>query len=105
MRSGSIDGADPAEPAAAIPAPALVALVGAAGCGKSTWAAERYLPAEIVSSDRLRAMVGSGEHDQEASANAFALLDQIVAARAGRHLMTVVDTLGLDAGRRIAHLE
>jgi len=100
MRSGSIDGADPAEPAAAIPDPALVVLVGAAGCGKSTWAAERYLPAEIVSSDHLRAMVGSGEHDQEASADAFGLLDQIVAARARRHLTTVVDTLGLDAGRR-----
>jgi alkanesulfonate monooxygenase SsuD/methylene tetrahydromethanopterin reductase-like flavin-dependent oxidoreductase (luciferase family)/predicted kinase len=91
---------DPAEPAAAIPDPALLVLVGAAGCGKSTWAAERYLPAEVVSSDRLRAMVGSGEHDQEASADAFALLDQIVAARARRHLTTVVDTLGLDAGRR-----
>jgi alkanesulfonate monooxygenase SsuD/methylene tetrahydromethanopterin reductase-like flavin-dependent oxidoreductase (luciferase family)/predicted kinase len=91
---------DLTEPAAAIPDPALVVLVGAAGCGKSTWAAERYLPAEIVSSDRLRAMVGSGEHDQDASADAFALLDQIVAARVRRHLTTVVDTLGLDSGRR-----
>ncbi|HUC23515.1 MAG TPA: LLM class flavin-dependent oxidoreductase [Streptosporangiaceae bacterium] len=91
---------DPAEPATAIPDPAVVVLVGAAGCGKSTWAAERYLPAEIVSSDRLRAIVGSGEHDQEASIDAFALLDQIVAARARRHLTTIVDTLGLDAGRR-----
>jgi alkanesulfonate monooxygenase SsuD/methylene tetrahydromethanopterin reductase-like flavin-dependent oxidoreductase (luciferase family)/predicted kinase len=100
MPPDSIDGADLTQPAAAIPDPALVVLVGAAGCGKSTWAAERYLPAEIVSSDRLREMVGSGEHDQEASADAFALLDQIVAARAGRHLTTVVDTLGLDAGRR-----
>jgi alkanesulfonate monooxygenase SsuD/methylene tetrahydromethanopterin reductase-like flavin-dependent oxidoreductase (luciferase family)/predicted kinase len=100
MRSGSIDGADPVGPPAAIPDPALVVLVGAAGCGKSTWAAERYLLAEIVSSDRLRAIVGSGEHDQEASADAFALLDQIVAARVRRHLTTVVDTLGLDAGRR-----
>jgi alkanesulfonate monooxygenase SsuD/methylene tetrahydromethanopterin reductase-like flavin-dependent oxidoreductase (luciferase family) len=45
-------------------------------------------------------MVGSGEHDQEASADAFALLDQIVAARARRHLTTVVDTLGLEASRR-----
>src|SRR5215472_12694902 len=94
--------ADPTEPATAIPDPALLVLIGAAGCGKSTWAAERYLPDEIVSSDRLRAMVGSGEHDQEASADAFALLDQIVAARVRRHLTTVVDTLGLDAGRRTA---
>jgi alkanesulfonate monooxygenase SsuD/methylene tetrahydromethanopterin reductase-like flavin-dependent oxidoreductase (luciferase family) len=96
---------DLTEPAAAIPDPALIVLVGPAGAGKSTWAQERYLPAEIVSADRLRAMVGSGEHDQEASADAFALLDQIVAARTRRQLTTVVDTLGLDASRRMVYLE
>src|SRR5262245_19288627 len=97
--------ADLTEPAQAIPDPALVVLVGPAGAGKSTWAAERYLPTEIVSADRLRAMVGSGEHDLDASADAFALLDQIVAARARRQLTTVVDTLGLDAGRRTTYRE
>jgi hypothetical protein len=34
----------------------------------------------VVSSDRLRSLVGSGEHDLDASADAFALLDQIVFA-------------------------
>ena len=65
----------------AIPDPALVVLVGAAGSGKSVWAAEHYRADEVVSSDRLRAVAGSGEHDLEASDDAFALLDQIVAAR------------------------
>ena len=88
-----------------IPDPALVVLIGASGSGKSTWAAERYLAREITSSDQLRAVVGSGEHDLDASADAFALLDQIVAARARRRLMTVVDTLGLDPDRRLAYLE
>jgi alkanesulfonate monooxygenase SsuD/methylene tetrahydromethanopterin reductase-like flavin-dependent oxidoreductase (luciferase family)/predicted kinase len=83
-----------------IPDPALVVLVGAAGSGKSTWAAQHYRPAEIVSSDQLRAVVGSGEHDLDASDVAFSLLDQIVAARAGRRLTTVVDTLGLSPDRR-----
>jgi alkanesulfonate monooxygenase SsuD/methylene tetrahydromethanopterin reductase-like flavin-dependent oxidoreductase (luciferase family)/predicted kinase len=101
MHPGPID---PAEPGAAIPDPALVVLVGPAGAGKSTWAAQRYLAHEIVSADLLRAMVGSGEHDLDASADAFALLDQIVAARARRHLTTVIDTLGLDAGRRSTYL-
>jgi alkanesulfonate monooxygenase SsuD/methylene tetrahydromethanopterin reductase-like flavin-dependent oxidoreductase (luciferase family)/predicted kinase len=87
-----------------IPDPALVVLVGAAGSGKSTWAAQHYLPAEIVSSDRLRAVVGSGEHDLDASDEAFALLDQIVAARTSRRLTTVVDTLGLSADRRLGYL-
>ncbi|KRC88679.1 luciferase [Terrabacter sp. Root85] len=83
-----------------LPDPALVVLVGASGSGKSTWAASRYRDAEVVSSDALRAVVGSGEHDLDASADAFALLEQVVAARLGRRLTTVVDTLGNDAIRR-----
>jgi len=88
------------EPAADLPDPALVVLIGAAGSGKSTWATDRYRPAEIVSADQLRGIVGSGEHDLAASTDAFRLLDQIVAARLGRGLTTVVDTLGLDPARR-----
>jgi alkanesulfonate monooxygenase SsuD/methylene tetrahydromethanopterin reductase-like flavin-dependent oxidoreductase (luciferase family)/predicted kinase len=88
-----------------MPDPALVVLIGASGSGKSTWAAQRYLPREVVSSDALRAIVGSGEHDLDASVDAFSLLDQIVAARAGRRLTTVVDTLGLDPQRRAGYLE
>ena len=90
---------------AAIPDPALVVLIGPAGSGKSTWAAQRYRAQEVVSADLLRGMVGSGEHDLAASADAFALLDQIVAARLGRGLNTVVDTLGQDAARRRGQLE
>ncbi len=86
-----------------IPDPALVVLVGPSGSGKSTWASQHYRPEEIVSSDRLRAMVGSGEHDLDASADAFRLLDEIVAARVARQLTTVVDTLGFDDGRRLRH--
>jgi alkanesulfonate monooxygenase SsuD/methylene tetrahydromethanopterin reductase-like flavin-dependent oxidoreductase (luciferase family)/predicted kinase len=88
----------------ALPDPALVVLVGASGSGKSVWAAEHYRPDEVVSSDRLRALVGSGEHDLDASADAFALLDQIVAARLRRSLTAVVDTLGLDPARRLSYL-
>ena len=79
-------------------------LAGVSGSGKSAWAAEHYRPDEVVSSDRLRALVGSGEHDLDASANAFALLDQIVAARLRRGLNAVVDTLGLDPARRRGYL-
>ena len=90
---------------AVVPDPALVVLVGPSGAGKSTWAATRYRPAEIVSSDQLRGVVGSGENDLDASADAFAILDQIVAARLRRGLTTVVDTLGLDPGRRRVQLD
>jgi alkanesulfonate monooxygenase SsuD/methylene tetrahydromethanopterin reductase-like flavin-dependent oxidoreductase (luciferase family)/predicted kinase len=98
---------DPADPRAAValPDPALVVLVGPSGSGKSVWAAAHYRPDEVVSSDRLRALVGSGEHDLDASADAFALLDLIVAARLRRGLTAVVDTLGLDPVRRRGYLE
>ncbi len=76
--------------------PCLVVLVGPSGSGKSTWAAGNFAPDQIVSSDRLRAMVGLGEHDQQASRDAFELLFQIVERRLRRGLTTVVDTLGLD---------
>ena len=88
---------------ARLPDPVMVVLAGAAGSGKSTWAAERFRSAEVVSSDALRATVGSGPADLEATADAFALLDQIVAARAKRSLTTVIDTLGLDPERRVAY--
>jgi alkanesulfonate monooxygenase SsuD/methylene tetrahydromethanopterin reductase-like flavin-dependent oxidoreductase (luciferase family)/predicted kinase len=87
-----------------LPDPALVVLVGPSGAGKSTWAADRYRAEEIVSSDALRGVVGSGPNDLDASTDAFDLLERIVAARLGRALTTVVDTLGLDDSRRTAWL-
>src|SRR5687767_10160120 len=91
-------------PGVELPDPALVVLVGAAGAGKSTWAAARYRDAEVVSSDALRERVGTGPADLDASTDAFAVLEAIVAARLRRGLTTVVDTLGLDATRRRAWL-
>jgi F420-dependent oxidoreductase-like protein len=80
----------------------LVVLVGPSGCGKTSWALAHFPADQVVGSDRLRAVVGEGEHDLVASADAFAVLDLVVAARVRRRLTTVVDTLGLDADRRRA---
>ena len=88
-----------------LPDPAVVVLVGPSGSGKSAWAAARYRAQEVVSSDQLRGIVGSGENDLDASADAFAVLDQIVAARVRRGLTTVIDTLGLDPARRRGYLD
>ena len=92
------------QPGTTIPDPAAVVLVGPSGSGKSGWAGERYLAREIVSSDQLRSVVGSGENDLDASADAFSLLDQIAGARTRRRLTTVIDTLGLDPVRRLGYL-
>ena len=79
-------------------------LVGASGSGKSTWADGRYRAPEVVSSDELRGIVGSGANDLDASSDAFRLLDLVVTARLGRRLTTVVDTLGFDPARRLQWL-
>ena len=88
-----------------LPDPCLVVLVGVSGSGKSTWAARHFSPAQVVSSDALRAVVGLHERDQRASKDAFSVLDQIVDARLRRGLTTVIDTTGLEPDRRAAWLE
>jgi F420-dependent oxidoreductase-like protein len=87
-----------------LPSPCVVVLVGPGASGKSTWAAAHFPPDAVVSSDRLRALVGAGENDVTASADAFALLEDVVRRRLARRLTTVIDTLGLDAKRRLAWL-
>lgn len=82
-----------------LPSPCLVVLVGPAGSGKSSWAAEHFAD-QRVSSDALRALSGEGEHDLRASAAAFELLEQVVRHRVQRRLSTVIDSLGNDAVRR-----
>jgi alkanesulfonate monooxygenase SsuD/methylene tetrahydromethanopterin reductase-like flavin-dependent oxidoreductase (luciferase family)/predicted kinase len=87
-----------------LPDPAVVVLVGPSGSGKSTWAAGRYRRDEVVSSDSMRGVVGSGPHDLDATGDAFDLLERVVSARTGRGLTTVIDTLGSDDVRRRAWL-
>jgi F420-dependent oxidoreductase-like protein len=79
----------------------LVVLVGPPASGKSTWAAGHFPAHQVVSSDALRAVVGTGEHDQRASKDAFDVLDLVVERRLRRGLTTVVDSLGTDATRRL----
>src|SRR5437763_16958638 len=87
-----------------LPSPCVVVLVGPGASGKSSWAAAHFPADCIVSSDRLRAMVGVGEDDVAASTDAFALLDEVVGRRLARKLTPVIDTLGLGGPRRRAWL-
>ena len=84
----------------ALPSPCVVILIGPGASGKSTWALANFPPEIVVSSDSLRAVVGAGEDDIEASDDAFDLLEEIVRRRLSRRLSTVIDTLGLNNERR-----
>ena len=83
-----------------LPSPSVVVLVGPSAAGKTTWAEANFAPHQVVSSDRLRVLVGEGEDDQRASPDAFRLLDAVLLARLQRRLTTVVDTLGFEADLR-----
>jgi predicted kinase len=74
-----------------IPERAVVVLAGAAGSGKSTFAARHFRPTEVVSSDACRALVADDENDQSATNDAFELLDLIVEKRLRAGRLTVVD--------------
>jgi protein phosphatase len=69
----------------------LIALVGPAGAGKTTFAAAHFKPSQVLSSDQARLLVSDDEGDQSASAAAFAVLYFIAARRARRGRLTVVD--------------
>jgi F420-dependent oxidoreductase-like protein len=92
------------EQALRLPSSCLVVLVGPSGSGKSAWAAANFRPGQVVASDDLRALVGEGPHDQRAGKDAFDLLDLVLERRLRRGLLTVVDTLALDEGRRLGFL-
>ena len=82
-----------------IPSRALVVLAGPSGAGKSTWAGRWFRSNQVVASDDLRAVVGEHDADLRAGGDAFDVLDLIVERRLKRGLLTVVDTLGMDADR------
>jgi protein phosphatase len=83
-----------------IPALSLVVLIGATSAGKSTFAARRFAPTEVVSSDRMRGWVCDDETNQQASADAFAMVHQLVDVRLRRGRLTVVDATNLEPAHR-----
>ena len=83
-----------------IPSRALVLLVGASGCGKSTFARKHFKSTEIVSSDALRAAVSDDEADQSASGDAFEVLRLITEKRLRRGRLTVIDATNVQRDSR-----
>ncbi len=83
-----------------VPAMGLVLLVGISGSGKSTFAARHFRPTEVISSDFCRGLVADDENDQEATKDAFDVLEYIVGTRLRRGLLTVVDATNVQRAAR-----
>lgn len=82
--------------------PSLIVLVGAAGSGKSTFAARHFAPDEILSSDAFRALIAGDEADQRATKPAFGRLHRELRQRLATGLLTVVDATNIEPGARRA---
>jgi len=83
-----------------IPDKSLVLLIGTSGAGKSTFAATHFAPSQVLSSDRCRAMVSDDEGSQEATQDAFAVLNFIAEKRLQRGLVTVIDATNVQPRAR-----
>lgn len=74
-----------------IPDLCVVALVGASGSGKSTFAARHFRPTEVLGSDFFRGLVSDDENDQGATVAAFDSLYYVAGKRLDAGRLTVVD--------------
>ncbi len=89
----------------AIPDFALVVLIGSTGSGKSTFAAKHFLPTEVISSDRCRALVADSETELSVTADAFELAREIAGRRLKHRKIAVIDATNVRAADRKGWVE
>lgn len=82
--------------------PALIILVGCPGAGKSTWgkkfASDNNV--EYVSTDEIRAQIGSGEADQSVSAAAFGIAKRKVSTALAAGKSAMIDATNVNPKSR-----
>ncbi len=83
-----------------IPDPSLVVLIGAAGSGKSSFAACHFDPDEVLSSDAFRAIISGDPSNQAVTRAAFGRLHRELARRLAERQLTVVDATNVERGAR-----
>jgi len=95
--------ADPTEAVSlAIPELCLVALVGASGSGKSSFAKRHFSRYEVISSDFCRGLVSGDENDQTVTKDAFEVLNFIAGKRLAAGRLTVIDATNVQRESRRA---
>ena len=88
-----------------VPRRTLLALCGPAGCGKSTFAASRFVPTAIVSSDHCRELICDDVTNQRVNRDTFDLFYYIIRKRLYLGRFTVADSTALYAEARRQLLE
>lgn len=83
-----------------IPNLCVVALVGATGSGKSTFARRYFKETEVLSSDFFRGLVSDDENDQSATGAAFDSLYYIANKRLEAGKLTVIDATNVQKNAR-----
>ena len=83
-----------------VPRRTLLVLCGPAGSGKSTFAAQRFIPTSIVSSDDCRAMICDDEANQQVNRDTFDLFHYIIQKRMYLGRFTVADSTALQSFAR-----
>lgn len=83
-----------------IPELAVVALVGASGSGKSTFARKHFLRTEILSSDFCRGLVSDDENNQAATSDASEVLHFIASKRLAAAKLVVIDATNVQPEAR-----
>ncbi len=87
-----------------IPEIAVVALIGASGSGKSTFAKAHFKPTEVLSSDYFRALISDDENNQKVTSEAFDTLYYVANKRLESGLMTVIDATNVQKEARASVL-
>ena len=80
--------------------PAIIALVGPAGAGKSTWARARYPHEQLLSSDQFRAILTDSEDAQGVSKRAFELLRVLARERLELGRRAIIDATNITRDER-----
>jgi predicted kinase len=83
-----------------IPELAVVALVGASGSGKSTFARKHFRATEVLSSDFCRGLVSDDENSQVATNDAFEVLHFIASKRLAAGKLVVIDATNVQPEAR-----
>jgi protein phosphatase len=83
-----------------VPDPSLVVLIGAAGSGKSSFAACHFHPDEVLSSDGFRALISGDASNQAVTRAAFGQLHRALERRLAERRLAVVDATNIDRGAR-----